>query len=464
MKIKRSVLVCLMLPLLTGCAESVPQNVQSSGIPGQVSPPPAYAERPTYTLNALRARLGDELRQNDSGITIESAALPEADEMPVCSVKIGGAPLDTGYDICKALFPQDNTAADSPAYSFRKWDDPLDASEPAHTQPYAAGDALYAPNISFMDILTFAPETLENRYLIQWDTGFLKASQTRQTSWNDYLGMAQRAPAIRYSRAEAVGKNDVYPMAEGGEWALADAVAYAEAVFRDTLSAADALPLCYTVRDVYVLTLDENRFAYYFTVQMSDSEGRPFDSTRRYQEQMLKRRIESGSPFPMELSCKVYCTGKELLAYVEKSCSFSAITPQQEGAQLLSVTDAAKIIREQLNPPERLRIPCAELCYVLLCEGYPYTKLWNLRTDSSTGFAAAYYPNLCRRSCDFVLRPMWCFRTEDFAELDSAKGFAFYVDAVSGQLYVIRCDQQPTGRSVGLSVHIEDYLAKEELP
>lgn len=478
--IRVSALLCAAL--LTGCAE-VPSEVaqeieildhvsEAESRPAQEDSTASIAER--GTLAALRAQAEQELAENHSRMVIESVRMPDSDDMPVCDVKIGGAPFETFSEICAVFFPDENTQPDNPVYQIQRGSDPIDEAVPAYDHPYWEGEHLKAPNVSFVDYITFYPHGLDKPYGLQWDTGYVRVSQT---GWSEYAGYNGYVPSIsdppeercrkkqpvKYTRAEALASDDRCEMVSGGEWAVADAVRYVEAVYNETLHKADVLDFTYTVHDVSALYIFEaEAYAYYFTVQFADAQGNPFDCGDTYVQRLIKSRIETGRSFPMELGSFAYCYGKEQLAVAEKSYTISEMTPTQTDPELLSVTAAAAVIDELLAPAQAIRIPCAELNYVLLCKGYPYTQQWEIETDPTGGFAAGYFPNLARRDCDFEIRPMWCFRSENYSDLDLNLGFVYMVDAVSGRLWILRTPSQMDQRDLTLYERIDAYTKGDD--
>lgn len=495
--LKRTAAVLCACLTLCGCAE-VPSDVaQEIEILDQVSKADSSAAsdstavsdsgaetgtgsaiRKTGTVRELAAQAEQELAENHSRIVIESVRIPDADSMPVCDVKIGGAPFETFSEICAAVFPDENTQPDNPVYQMQRGSDPLDEALPAYDHPYWEGEHLRSPNVSFIDYITFYPRSdLPNYGLVMQSTGYLKGTQTGVTEYSgytDYIPLSsdtpdiasQKKPPIHYTRAEAVEKNTVYPMAEGSEWALKDAVQYVEQIYNTTLSKSNAIPLHYSVKDVYVLTVSEQQFAYFFFVDCADSAGRLFDCSMKYSEKWLKNQIESGKPYPMENYSIAYCTGIEKLNWFEKNETFSEIMPTQENPELLSVTEAARVIDELLAPSQAIRIPCAELNYVLMCKGCPYLEKWGLEVDpqfQNSSFAYSYFPNYARTTCDFEIRPMWCLRTQDYSEFDLNVGYSYLVDAVTGKLWFTRVTNIMDDREEQNVKRIIDYINGEDI-
>ncbi len=491
---KKSIILAAALTVvcLTGCRD-VPSNVadeinilnqasRSDDSAAASSSAEEVQTEPTLVkkgkLRELSAQSEQELAANRTRIVIESVRIPDADSMPVCDVKIGGTSLDSCYEICAELFPDDNTAKDNPVYKIQRGDEPLDKTVPAYAHPYWVGEALRSPNVSFIDYITFYPRSdLPNYGLVMQSTGYLKGTQTGVTEYSgytDYIPLSsdtpdiasQKKPPIHYTRAEAVEKNTVYPMAEGGEWAMKDAVDFVEQTFNNTISKSNVIPLHYSVKDVYVLTVSEQQFAYFFFVDCADSAGRLFDCSMKYSEKWLKNQIESGKPYPMENYSIAYCTGKEKLNGFEKNETFSEIMPTQENSELLSVTEAARVIDELLAPSQAIRIPCAELNYVLMCKGCPYLEKWGLEVDpqfQNSSFAYSYFPNYARTTCDFEIRPMWCLRTQDYSEFDLNVGYSYLVDAVTGKLWFTRVTTIMDDREEQNVKRIIDYINGEDI-
>jgi hypothetical protein len=305
-------------------------------------------------------------------------------------------------------------------------------------------------------------------------SGNLFGTQTGATEYSDYMQyiplssdppevQAQKSDPIVCSRAEAVAGNDSYPMVGGGEWALKDAVGYVEKLYNSVLRKADGAPLLtYSVKEIQVLTVvPEKQYAYFFFVECADAEGRYLDCTMKTNKKWIKKLIEGNQPFPMDYCSAVFCYQKDQFAWMQKNESFSEIKPSAEDPELLSVTEAARVIDELLAPSQLIRIPCAELNYVLVCKGYPYAQLWQqeygYESDPDSPYAD-FNEMLCDRSCEFALRPVWCFRTEAYSDFDLNVGYRYLVDAVTGKLWITRVTSNLDAREEQYVQHIIEYV------
>ena len=389
--------------------------------------------------------------------------------MPVCSVQIGGASFDDSfYQIGSSLFPNDSVSKQNTNITLTHWNEPTQKEYPPYDHPFEADGNIYGPNIDFIDYMVFRPHSDDIIYgLYQWDTGFVKGSQTGTTNFSNFNAYIPKKATekekqyIQYSREEAFVKNEAYEMVSGEKWKMQDAVHYVENVYNTVLSKADVLSFHYAVKEIDVLKISEHQYGYYFIMQMSDQSGHLFDAGSKYTQRWIKKQIEDNKPFPMENYCCAYCYEKEQLSYFEKGFTYSEITPSQETAEILSVSAAAEVIDHALAPSQVFRIPCAELNYVLICKGYPYLEKWGLETDTESAYASYYYPHLARRECEFELRPMWCFRTDQYSDLNQNTGYAFMVDAVNGKLWVIRVSNYLVGNEKDDADRILAYVNGE---
>ena len=494
MKRRNCLIIAAAALLLAGCAD-VPSNVREEmSILDQAvhSEPDSEATSEVSTpeksllkkgkLPELSAQAEQELAANRTRIVIESVRIPDADSMPVCDVKMAGAPIDNFYEICAELFPDDDTGRESPYYTLKRGDEASDKDLPAYDHSWLDGEGhLKNPNVFFLDTANFFPRSdLPNYGLMYRSSGNLFGTQTGATEYYDYMQyiplssdppevQAQKSDPIVCSRAEAVAGNDSYPMVGGGEWALKDAVGYVEKLYNSVLRKADGAPLLtYSVKEIQVLTVvPEKQYAYFFFVECADAEGRYLDCTMKNpNKKWIKKLIEGNQPFPMDYCSAVFCYQKDQFAWMQKNESFSEIKPSAEDPELLSVTEAARVIDELLAPSQLIRIPCAELNYVLVCKGYPYAQLWQqeygYESDPDSPYAD-FNEMLCDKSCEFALRPVWCFRTESYSEFNRNVGYRYLVDAVTGKLWITRITNTMDAREQVYVQRIMDYINGEDI-
>lgn len=447
--------------LFTGCAE-VPSNVAEevsvldhssrSGDSAAASPVSDESHSDQTILKKgklpqIIAQTEYELNTEGSRFVIDSVRLPNAKDMPVCDVKVGGASFDSFYEICHLMFPNENTNKDSPNYSLNYGDAPIDKTAPAYEHPFEGDDGLLrSPNVSFMDYITFSPHANDIEYgAVQWDTGFIKGSQIGGNEYSHYYNFIphdaterRNKPIRRYSREEAVKQNDSYIMVSGEEWPLTSAVEYIENQYNSMLSKTDILTFHYQVKEIDVINISDNQYGYYFLVEFTDEEGRYYDTCLKYTQKWIKKQIEENKPFPMENGGCAYCYEKNRIAYIEKGFTYSEIAPTTKNAEIISLGEATKTLDQLLAPSQVIHIPCVELNYVLICKGYPFLSKWGLTPQEDSAYASYYYSNLARRDCEFEIRPMWCFRSAEFTDLDYNLGNAYFVDAITGKVWVIR--------------------------
>ncbi len=357
--------------------------------------------------------------------------------MPLYDVSIGGSGFDAFRPLCEKLFGEKYDTKNESLYEsfsagevrFPQW---AYSDRPTDYDGDGKPDQINSYSFAFQ---TFYPsKTNPFQSLIVHDTGAVKCSETDST---EYFEWATFDTKVKYSREEALAENPSYQMQDGQSWALADAITYTESFFNDELMKFNVFPVTYQVKDVYIQDLENAAYGYYFLVEFKDNNGSFFDTAFSYAQDYSK--IIYNKPFAMPNEAMAYCYTKETFSLVYKGYSFDEYTAVDENPEFLTLSSAIAVLEEKLALKKSLQIPRAELNYVLTCKGYPFYDIWELPKENEEGIDNTWYSEgLCRAKCDFELRPTWRFATEDVTNMDPSVGEVYFVDAITGELSVIR--------------------------
>ena len=434
--------------LFTACAEA-PGNVKETAdiLDGKQSNSVA-SEQPSNSSYAsladIRAQLKTDLAVNHSQISVSNAYVGNSDSMPtyVCSLKAvdvadyteNPALRKIVHDLFGAKLTEDNT-------TLVRYDDPTNPDYPAVDHPcdWNSDGIIENSNRTHMDILSYtkiSDDPSIGCYI--HGSGYSFGSQVSAFNNPVFTHATFSNEKVYDVWLHPVDDSVAYSMYDGTEWNVNDAIEYFENLFNQTLSVLDTESYTYKVKNLYVKNLGAEHFGYLAEMMQQDKQGNIFDNDHtnclRFREE-TKRTVAGGDSFFFPEISYCYAYLKDTIAIYYKADSIKRTSVTQENEQLLTLAGAVQHLSETLADKKTVKIPCAELCYAVFCEGYPYFKDWDWEYPKNEFVFDAL---LCRRTCSFTLRPVWVFRTEYDVIDEKMNGEKYLVDAVTGEVTVIR--------------------------
>ncbi|MBR1765061.1 MAG: hypothetical protein IJ746_06660 [Ruminococcus sp.] len=452
---KKSVFILAAALLLSACAETpedVKQNAdqrakgteaQAVYIPEAGSDPSAVfnlssGQEGTHSLAEVRDQLAEDLAADYGNLTIRFASVGEGEEMPVYRLKPG---LGEGFDLsalAAEIYPGEDIEG-SGISEYLPRDDGGTAA-PEGFEGYKAGyteegiDHL-VPFANYFDQWMLSPLSEEEygtspRMVTAESSGEVFVSQT------GYLGDDEEQNYYNYENSSCSAAH-YYPQYEdvsevsyavygGEEWALDEAVAFAEEFYNKSLAPSDPEEFYYRVRRVDVIPTSDSTFGYLMDLQRFTKGGLPFDSDSFGTIDGIS--AENGHRALLGSCSTAFLTKKDTLTRVEKSFSYS-LEEGEPGGGLLTLGEAAELLRSAFAQYMLLEFDTAELCYAVTVDSYPETDVGG-KTNFNEGYALQY--------CQISARPYWCFKEPENHDLDTwSTGTAYYVDACTGAIKLV---------------------------
>lgn len=393
-------------------------------------------------LEVIRSQLNADLKKTYKNIDIVSARVGEAETMPTYDVKLGRNP---DYDFRKLIeyfYSDKYDCSDEKYYIHRKTGELQDPDDeyPPHYEPtkYNGEDTYVGMNAYAIDIDGFEP-TEDDLYesTLMYSVGNVWGSETGCFSdsgevqrW--YFYSLYSVYKSYYLFSEKPDSNEKYVMMDGQEWNVLEAIEFMENFWNEYIAPSDPAEYTYSVKTVYIISLEDDKYGYLFSMQKQDQYGNYIDvdhSSFYYgADSRPDGAVAKGEPFIYATDIYAYCAEKEVLTRFTKEYSFSYETAQDQGTDLLTLGSAMDILSDTLSPNSDLKLT-AELNYVPMCKGYPYCQEWEL---------PIFYDHYCFATCDFEIRPVWCFRKPDQCNLmNEFKWNRYFVDAVTGDVSLI---------------------------
>ena len=438
MKIK---LLLLLIPiiLLASCAEA-PKDVQEkAGILDGKSSTTQSDDKvlddekiTSGTLEQIRNQLASDLENNNTRIHVDNARVGTGTIMPTYDIKIRDGEFDGFKDLVNLFFGDEFDAYDDSLY---KLTDRTALSDPSYTE---GSDDPYDYNYIYtfaIDILSFQPYgTSEEGGLIAYNTGAVWGSPLSIYAPEDGSDQYYHYENRQLKRLIQINKDDLsksYPMADGTEWKVSDAIKYAEDSYNNEyMMRFETSPVVYKVQYVYVFTLDNGNYGYYFQFSRKDENGNYLDSNQNIYPDIQLEAIANNQPFFITHRAFLWTCSKNEITRLGKDFGFEYQEARDSGDKLISLGEAITVLDEKLAPRKSLSIPCAELSYVISCKGYPFYDAWGVNKSEDW-----YSNNIALMNCEFEVKPIWVFKTADCMPW-MIPGEIYYVDAVTGEMLI----------------------------
>ena len=457
-------LMCILLAavMLTACRQ-VPQNVkdrneeldsmrqaqssQTSDESSPVSDTQNSAAQETGDLDYIRAHLKEDAGKKYGTITIKNASAGDAKSMPTYKVQVGANP---NYDIKKlgaAFFGEDYESKNKTEITTSK-------AEPAPQEPVKTTDpnAKLLPeeyqmvfkydNIWQIDDLSLNPGKKgtttpdDFRSVAVGAQGMLSGRQTMQKDLSSFyenyhyqLGGRNDPVSVKaYYPCYEEALTDSYKMTDGNDWAVSDAVAFAENKANELFAFTDPVKYTYKVYRVDVAQCKQDTFKYLFWFRISDEQGNICECDSYSTLNVNSKQVCDGKRFSVAPWCAMECIAKDEIFYIKKDFSFKQTEKVSDNDKLLTLGAAAKKLEKELAEHINLACDTAELCYVMTCDQYPKNKY---------DFLVLYDRDMCLKTCELTVRPYWCFKIGNNNNVCWNSGANYYVDAVTGEVIII---------------------------
>lgn len=384
-------------------------------------------------VKVIREQLELDLKKTYKNINVKRARVGTGEVMPVYDIKIGGNP---DYDLKKLanfLYSDSFDTGNAELYSKMSVGDAIDDRHPAFTKPTLDESTghIFTINAYEYGIDKFTPGDDYTQSSFYYSIGNVWGSQTGSGHGeNSFYDFEKFKIAVRYDLDyDTPEDSTVYKMSNGEEWSISEAVGFVEDFWNNYLSPSDPEKFIYYVKTVWVLSTGDDSFGYLFEMQRQDESGNYYDveSANIYLFDEKNPYIVGGDSFVYSNEQMTWCSDKEVITRYIKSFSFSFDDTTNDGDNLLSLGAAADILSNTLAPHINRELT-AELNYVTVCKSYPYYQTWEY----------PYYSNsTCITSCEFELRPLWCFRKEQCTLKMPYSAEVYFVDAVTGDVSMI---------------------------
>ncbi len=459
---KKLISIMLTAALLTAC-QQVPQNVkdrteeleskqevQSSQPESDpfIEPKTDTAEQSdTGDLDYIRSRLKEDAGKKYGTITVKHASAGESKSMPTYKVEVGGNPNCDIKKLGAAFFGEDYESKNKVKLTTFK-------AEPAPEEPVKTTD----PNAKLLseeyqmyfkydviwqiDDLALNPGTKgteppdDFRSFAISAQGLFCGRQTTQKNYSSFydnynynVGGSNEPVSIKayYPCYEDV-PSDSYRMTDGNDWALSDAVAFAENKANELFSFTDPVKYIYKIYRVDVARCKQDTFKYLFWFSISDEQGSLYECDSYSSLNVNSKQVYEGKRFSIAPWCIMECIAKDEIFYFKRDFSYKQTEKVSDNDKLLTLGAAAKKLEKELAEHINLACDTAELCYVMTCDQYPKKKY---------DFLVNYDKDMCLKTCELTLRPYWCFKIGNNNNVCWNSGANYYVDAVTGEVHIV---------------------------
>lgn len=402
------------------------------------------------SLDNIRSQLSSDLQRSCKNIAVTRARVSEAQAMPAYDINIGINPDFDFYRLIERLYSDRYDCSDERYYTHKRAGQLRDENDkyPPHVEPiyYEEDDIVIGMNMHVLDIDSFEPNADEGYFAgkditlssFMYSIGSVWGSQSGggggEGTFQDWYIYSNYDIYKQYDLYfEAPPEDEAYTMVDGEEWNACESIRFVEDFWAEYIAPSDPDNYTYSVKTLYIMALDDDKYGYLFSLQRQDEYGNYLDADRSdffYSAgQDPDSVVGRGEPFVYPNGDFAYCAQKEVFNTYNKCFSFSCENAQDQGEDLLTLGGAMNILSQTLSSNASLTLT-AELNYVVVCRGYPYIQEWEY---------PVFYDQYCLSTCDFELRPMWCFRKigqtylldNDFAVS------RYFVDAITGEVSVI---------------------------
>ncbi len=377
-------------------------------------------------IAAIRLQLETDLSKSYKNIKIKQARIGIGDVMPTYDVSIECNP-DFDFKAMVDKIYSDKIEIKDEYFEAKAYGDPRSENYPAFPEPtyWEEEDAVLNINMMYYDWEGFEPSQDDLFYATysKESLGVIWGSQTGYFSQGDKYYYQNFNIHERYRfDIDPPDKSISYKMSDGEEWNIYDAAEFVEDFWKNCLTDIDPEKYEYKVRTLYVMDYEDGSFGYLFDISRIDCDGNYYDCESNSVLDMDS--VQNGQPFIVSNSHMTYCAEKNVVTRYIKDFSFRREKATDDGDNLLTLGAASKILSDSLASKINLELT-AELNYIPVCKSYPYYSIWE---------EPLYHQEVCYATCDFEIKPYWCFRTDQCTFMGRNQLNLYLVDAVSGEL------------------------------
>jgi len=455
---KKILLLCILcMGIVTSCAKA-PEDVQNradildeaNSSSGQGD----YNALEYGSLAQIRDQLDDDIKNNGTIIKVNHARVGTGETMSVYDVEASLKNADEFPEICSYIFDEKYDSDNLNLFETVHKGDAMDTNYPAYEYPYDYdGDGkINNVNAYWFDIYSFYPDKAANESIAAFAYGTGVCWGTNTGLCEEYYFEGLETECIYNPLCEDIPDDASYIMKDGNSWNLNEAIAYAESFYNSYLTKLEPKACKYFVQTVVVQRFEDNTFGYLFEFVLQDFNGNYYESEPDYPKtDNYYDKVFSDEAFPVELNSYLWVFNKEEVNRFRKDMGFNYKQAVDSGNELLTLGSAINLLSNKLADKKALQIDCAELNYVLYCEKYDIWRKWldgkwyDYCKENNFDFlndkeirGDAYLSYNAITDCKLQLRPVWVFRTVDTNLTDYNAGETYYVDAVTGDIQVIR--------------------------
>lgn len=455
---KKALLLCtICIGIITGCAKT-PEDVQNRA--NILDEKNISAEKESSTafeygnLKQIRNQINVDIENNNTIIKVNNARVGTGETMPIYDVESSLKSADEFPEICNYIFEEKYNLNNSNLLETVHKGAAIDKNYPAYEYPYDYDDDGKINNVNayWFDIYSFYPDKTVDESIAAFAYGTGTCWGTNTGLCEEYYFEGLKTECIYNPLYENIPNDVSYIMKDGNNWKLSEAIEYAENFYNSYLTKLEMTDCKYLVQTVAVQRFEDNTFGYLFEFVLQDFNGNYYESEPSYPKtDSYYDKVFSDEAFPVELNSYLWVFNKEEVNRFRKDIGFDYKQTVDSGNKLLTLGSAIDLLSDKLADKKALQIDCAELNYVLYCEKYDIWRKWldgkwyDYCKENNFDFlndkeirSDAYLSYNAITDCKLQLRPTWVFRTVDTNLTDYNAGETYYVDAVSGDIQVIR--------------------------
>lgn len=455
--VKKTLLMCILcFGITTGCAKT-PGDVQNRVdiLEENKINSEEVSESVKYgNLEDIRNQVDVDIENNNTIIEVNNARVGTGETMPVYDVETTFKNANEFHKICNYVFDEKYNLDNPNFFETVYKGDAMDPNYPAYEYPYDYdGDGIINNvNSYWFDIYSCYPDKKENDTMAVFLYGTGNCWGTNTGLSEEYNFEDLNTECIYNPLYEEIPDSISYTMRDGNIWNLNEAVKYAENFYNSYLTKLEMTECKYLVQTVVVQRFENNTYGYLFEFVLQDFNGNYYESEPNYPKtENYYDKVFSDEAFPVELNSYLWVFNKEEINRFRKDIGFNYKQAADSGDKLLTLESAINLLGDKLADKKALQIDCAELNYVLYCKKYDIWQKWydgkwyDYCKENNFDFlndkeirSDAYLSYNAITDCELQLRPTWVFRTVDTNLTDYNAGETYYVDAVTGEIQVIR--------------------------
>ncbi len=374
------------------------------------------------TLPEIRTAMDAVLEHNQSIVqVIGTPVLPQTDHMPVYSATAFHA---SDSEVEKA-FQITLSAIDSPSL-MPQMDGAAWHDEETPITQYSVDVNGEIRQVDFTDRSWFVPSKGFKLIDAAYSASIATHSFGLSTNyWEDFADFPEFFSNSVISDIISVGygetpKRESYPMYNGEEWKIADAIAYAEQLYADCTADA-SVDMEYRVKEVIIHAFENGNYGYSFTMQCVQ-DGVPVLplSFPFYSDTETLNSVLFGSVSILE------CPFPQTPSFYSLDQSY--VLSEKEEQRLLTPNSAIQILADALAQ-QQVHSVYMELGYVYQLCGSEYVQSLRAFNDCSTPIYNNDYTS-------FEAVPYWFFYEEFEGNRPNMSGTYYLVNALTGELEI----------------------------